>query len=531
MKKIMMGCLAAVAVLIALASCSQDYTTYSGPSHIMFSDTLYQYAVQESNEVFNVPVSATEKADYDRTFGVEVVDKQSNAIEGKHYRILNNTVTIKAGEMVGNVQVQGIYDNIGKTDSLGFTLKLVIPEKYNWTDLYKDYAHVVMQKSCPFDIHNFSGWCMVTSTFYSKYLNNALGDELLAELRPKLREELVNDTAFVDAVRGVVQNALSNAAAGVNKGWKEKAILAQFRSDLLKVQDPVEQEMIKLSGIIGDLVESSLAEKINKLLPFGDLTSWIGKWVGEFAKDKAVSAVVGETGMVHDTIELYIKYITCPGHDYHYITTRATTCTEDGEEKLKCSKCGWVRSDNKITHEKLGHVPVIDEAADPTETEEGLTEGSHCARCGAVLEAQEVIPALQPQMDAQLVCSAIPEEAVTAMRYENRKKLDAAMDAALTKAGYTAADSQRFLALVNSSIGILPNDRYPEKGFTGYVPRPAQTAADKKYTWYAVQLLTVDAHGCNAGDVIITPVAQTDKGLQLTVYAQAVVALAWKEAE
>ncbi len=364
---------------------------------------------------------------------------------------------------------------------------------------------------------------------YSKYLNNALGDQLLAELRPKLREELVNDTAFVDAVRGVVQNALSNAAAGVNKGWKEKAILAQFRSDLLKVQDPVEQEMIKLSGIIGDLVESSLAQKINKLLPFGDLTSWIGKWVGEFAKDKAVSAVVGETGMVHDTIELYIKYITCPGHDYHYITTRATTCTEDGEEKLKCSKCGWVRSDNKITHEKLGHVPVVDEAADPTETEEGLTEGSHCARCGAVLEAQEVIPALQPQMDAQLVCSAIPEEAVTAMRYENRKKLDAAMDAALTKAGYTAADSQRFLAQVNSSIGILPNDRYPEEGFTGYVPRPAQTAADKKYTWYAVQLLTVDAHGCNAGDVIITPVAQTDKGLQLTVYAQAVVALAWKE--
>jgi hypothetical protein len=50
--------------------------------------------------------------------------------------------------------------------------KLAIPEKYNWTDLYKDYAHVVMQKSCPFDIHNFSGWCMVTSTFYSKYLNN-----------------------------------------------------------------------------------------------------------------------------------------------------------------------------------------------------------------------------------------------------------------------------------------------------------------------------------------------------------------------
>lgn len=364
---------------------------------------------------------------------------------------------------------------------------------------------------------------------YSKYLNNALGDELLAELRPKLREELVNDTAFVDAVRGVVQNALSNAAAGVNKGWKEKAILAQLRSDLLKVQDPVEQEMIKLSGIIGDLVESSLAEKINKLLPFGDLTSWIGKKVGAFAKDKAVSEVVGETGRVRDTIELYIKYITC-GEHRHVIEEIAATCTEPAYTIDSCDKCGWRFSKSK-TGEPLGHVPVVDEAADPTETEEGLTEGSHCARCGAVLEAQEVIPALQPQMDAKLVCSAILEETVTAMRYENRKKLDAAMDAALTKAGYTVADSQRFLAQVNSSIGILPSDRYPEEGFTGYVACPAQTAADKKYTWYAVQLLTVDAYGHNAGDVIITPVAQTDKGLQFTVYAQAVVALAWKEAK
>ena len=364
---------------------------------------------------------------------------------------------------------------------------------------------------------------------YSKYLNTALGDELLAELRPKLREELVNDTAFVDAVRGVVQNALSNAAAGVNKGWKEKAILAQLRSDLLKVQDPVEQEMIKLSGIIGDLVESSLAEKINKLLPFGDLTSWIGKKVGAFAKDKAVSEVVGETGRVRDTIELYIKYITC-GEHRHVIEEIAATCTEPAYTIDSCDKCGWRFSKSK-TGEPLGHVPVVDEAADPTETEEGLTEGSHCARCGAVLEAQEVIPALQPQMDAKLVCSAILEETVTAMRYENRKKLDAAMDAALTKAGYTVADSQRFLAQVNSSIGILPSDRYPEEGFTGYVACPAQTAADKKYTWYAVQLLTVDAHGHNAGDVIITPVAQTDKGLQFTVYAQAVVALAWKEAK
>lgn len=365
---------------------------------------------------------------------------------------------------------------------------------------------------------------------YGKYpFVNELMDELKDPLNELVHREVGWDT--INKVREVFFNAIDNAIAGIDAGKDNEALLAQARADLLKLSPVVSEEMQRIGAKAADLISDHLKDKITNALPGIQLPEVIGSFVGGLAQDVVNEKLDEYDPKLTATIDQYVLYLTCPGHDYHYITTRATTCTEDGEEKLKCSKCGWVRSDNKITHKKLGHVPVVDEAADPTETEEGLTEGSHCARCGAVLEAQEVIPALQPQMDAKLVCSAIPEETVTAMRYENRKKLDAAMDAALTKAGYTAADSQRFLAQVNSSIGILPSDRYPEEGFTGYVARPAQTAADKKYTWYAVQLLTVDAHGHNAGDVIITPVAQTDKGLQLTVYAQAVVALAWKEAK
>lgn len=365
---------------------------------------------------------------------------------------------------------------------------------------------------------------------YGKYpFVNELMDELKDPLNELVHREVGWDT--INKVREVFFNAIDNAVAGIDAGKDNEALLAQARADLLKLSPVVSEEMQRIGAKAADLISDHLKDKITNALPGIQLPEFIGNFVGGLAQDVVNEKLDEYDPKLTATIDQYVLYLTCPGHDYHYITTRATTCTEDGEEKLKCSKCGWVRSDNKITHKKLGHVPVVDEAADPTETEEGLTEGSHCARCGAVLEAQEVIPALQPQMDAKLVCSAIPEETVAAMRYENRKKLDAAMDAALTKAGYTAADSQRFLAQVNSSIGILPSDRYPEEGFTGYVARPAQTAADKKYTWYAVQLLTVDAHGHNAGDVIITPVAQTDKGLQLTVYAQAVVALAWKEAK
>ena len=166
MKKLLIGCMAAVAALIAFSGCDQDKVVYSGPNYLMFSDTLYTYAVQETNEIFNVPVSATVPADYDRTFGVEVIDKESNAVEGKHYKILSNTVTIKAGEMSTDVKVQGLYKNIGITDSLGFALRLVIPDTEQLS-LYKNEAKVVMQKICPFDIKNFKGYCKVTSSYLS----------------------------------------------------------------------------------------------------------------------------------------------------------------------------------------------------------------------------------------------------------------------------------------------------------------------------------------------------------------------------
>lgn len=431
--------------------------------------------------------------------------------------------------LAGDTTEKGLYDLVrtvldGKdTDPAVKRVILVVArdvlDKADWTQLTPSLLNDVVD--------------LAVDKVKDKYGKYPFVNELMDELKDPLNELVHREVGWdtINKVREVFFNAIDNAVAGIDAGKDNEALLAQARADLLKLSPVVSEEMQRIGAKAADLISDHLKDKITNALPGIQLPEFIGSFVGGLAQDVVNEKLDEYDPKLTATIDQYVLYLTCPGHDYHYITTRATTCTEDGEEKLKCSKCGWVRSDNKITHKKLGHVPVVDEAADPTETEEGLTEGSHCARCGAVLEAQEVIPALQPQMDAKLVCSAIPEETVTAMRYENRKKLDAAMDAALTKAGYTAADSQRFLAQVNSSIGILPSDRYPEEGFTGYVARPAQTAADKKYTWYAVQLLTVDAHGHNAGDVIITPVAQTDKGLQLTVYAQAVVALAWKEAK
>ena len=123
MKRLLIGITAIVGFAIGLAGCGDtDRTIYSGPEYVMFSDTLSMYPVQNSEDWFEVPVVATTACDYDRTFGVEVDDKASNAVENKQYVVESNTVTIKAGERVANFRIKGIYENIGKTDSLSVTL-------------------------------------------------------------------------------------------------------------------------------------------------------------------------------------------------------------------------------------------------------------------------------------------------------------------------------------------------------------------------------------------------------------------------
>ena len=156
--------------MLALLSCKEQYTTYSDAEYVMFADSLSTNMVEKSNSRFTVPIASTVARDYDRTFGVEVVDAGSNAVEGKHYRIISNTVTIPAGKRAANVEVEGIYDNIGATDSLGFRLRLVMNSALKW-DLYKDsdITKVVMYKSCPYDRNNFTGYAVLSSLLLRDY--------------------------------------------------------------------------------------------------------------------------------------------------------------------------------------------------------------------------------------------------------------------------------------------------------------------------------------------------------------------------
>ena len=172
MKQIIKYMTLAFLAVAALGSCQERYVTYSDAEYVMFADTLATYPVQDTVEYFSIPVVSTVITDYDRTYGVEIIDKGSNAIENLHYRLQSNTITIKAGDNRADVKVHGYYENIEATDSLGFTLQLVMDEKYVMP-LYGKQTKAVLMKSCPFDINDFTGYCVLTSMFLYNY--NATG--------------------------------------------------------------------------------------------------------------------------------------------------------------------------------------------------------------------------------------------------------------------------------------------------------------------------------------------------------------------
>lgn len=168
MKKYLIYITLAFAAMLTASSCHERYVTYDDAEYVMFADTIATYPVQQDVEYFSIPVVSTVTRDYDRTFGVEIIDKGNNAIEGLHYRLQSNTVTIKAGETRADVMVHGIYDNIKAEDQLTFQLRLVMKDDLVMP-LYGKDTKANLMKVCPFDINAFAGYCVFTSMFLYDY--------------------------------------------------------------------------------------------------------------------------------------------------------------------------------------------------------------------------------------------------------------------------------------------------------------------------------------------------------------------------
>lgn len=459
---------------------------------------------------------------------VNVVDKlagdvtKSEATQPGIYQVLYNTV------------YDAIY-NIGKADNEKKTtdntqaisdmvLQLtqeVVKSDTGWNDLTGALVN---------DAMNLAVDELMKDETYAKLLKTKLGAATMEEVRAEVKNQLVNDPTFMNQVRKIAENAASNAQERVNAGWPTEKIMDGLQKDLLPgVTDLVSDQVNKLGASAGDIVDNKVSDTVHKFLP-GKLGDWVSDKIGGKVNDAVTGKVDDLNKQVTDLISSTIKQFTCGKHEYgDFEILKNPTCTEKGQKGKICKKCGKITEKTDI--DAAGHAPVTDPAVAPTETSDGLTEGSHCGVCGVVLQAQEVIPMLDPTIDPWFSRAATTEADAKAAGYDSVDAANAALDAALTAAGFDPANAEHFTVQVNSSIGVLPNDRYPEDGVTCKLTLPQATKGQMAQEYYLVQMCTADGRFRKAGDIIVTPVRMDtyDKnGLEFTAYSQSIVALAWK---
>lgn len=364
---------------------------------------------------------------------------------------------------------------------------------------------------------------------YAMLLKTKLGASTVEEVRAEVKKQLVNDPTFMNSVRAQVKTAADEASKGVSQGWSDQKVLDRLQANLLPISGLVANKIDELGSSAGNIADNKVDDTVHKFLP-GKLGDWVSDKVGNKVNNIVQNKVNDLGGQVTDLIDSFIKQFTCGKHEYgDFEILKNPTCTEKGQKGKICKKCGKITEKTDIP--ATGHTPVTDPAVAPTETSDGLTEGSHCGVCGAVLQAQEVIPMLDPTIDPWFSRAATTEADAKAAGFDSVEAANAALDAALVKAGFSPIQAEHFTVQVNSSIGVLPNDRYPEDGVTCKLTLPQATKGQMAQEYYLVQMCTADGRFRKAGDIIVTPVRMDtyDKnGLEFTAYSQSIVALAWK---
>ena len=364
---------------------------------------------------------------------------------------------------------------------------------------------------------------------YAMLLKTKLGASTVEEVRAEVKKQLVNDPTFMNSVRAQVKTAADEASKGVSQGWSDQKVLDRLQANLLPISGLVANKIDELGSSAGNIADNKVDDTVHKFLP-GKLGDWVSDKVGNKVNNIVQNKVNDLGGQVTDLIDSFIKQFTCGKHEYgDFEILKNPTCTEKGQKGKICKKCGKITEKTDI--DAAGHAPVTDPAVAPTETPDGLTEGSHCGVCGVVLQAQEVIPMLDPTIDPWFSRAATTEADAKAAGFDSVDAANAALDAALVKAGFSPIQAEHFTVQVNSSIGVLPNDRYPEDGVTCKLTLPQATKGQMAQEYYLVQMCTADGRFRKAGDIIVTPVRMDtyDKnGLEFTAYSQSIVALAWK---
>ena len=216
---------------------------------------------------------------------------------------------------------------------------------------------------------------------YAMLLKTKLGASTVEEVRAEVKKQLVNDPTFMNSVRAQVQKAADEASKGVSQGWSDQKVLDRLQANLLPISGLVANKIDELGSSAGNIADNKVDDTVHKFLP-GKLGDWVSDKVGNKVNNIVQNKVNDLGGQVTDLIDSFIKQFTCGKHEYgDFEILKNPTCTEKGQKGKICKKCGKITEKTDI--DAAGHTPVTDPAVAPTETTDGLTEGSHCRAPGS----------------------------------------------------------------------------------------------------------------------------------------------------
>ena len=133
---------------------------------VSFSEDSFNFGVIDSEEWFEIPISTKKALNSTKSFGVEVIASESSAVEDYHFVMESHTVTIAEGTRKATLRIKGLHEAIAPGQVLRLKLYIV-------NDGQEEVAEsiITLQRCCAFDINNFSGYAILTSTWSLEYMN------------------------------------------------------------------------------------------------------------------------------------------------------------------------------------------------------------------------------------------------------------------------------------------------------------------------------------------------------------------------
>jgi len=175
-----------------------------------------------------------------------------------------------------------------------------------------------------------------------------------------------------------------------------------------------------------------------------------GVWQAPFAAEQLIN------GYLSDSMTVYAKWVESHIHiPSEWIIDSEATCKEPGKKHTECTECGAI-VENAIIEKSEEHVVVVDPRVEPTDTSNGLTEGSHCGVCGKVLVAQTVISAQLQGAEIASSSLTVADEKISGSLGNSMASFSFMNDISVAPgASYIVASDEKFKNTIDDKIASL----------------------------------------------------------------------------